>query len=290
MKLRVGIVGYHTSGKAHYSELRRCDKYDICAVFDERGADDYCRANVFENFKDFIVEGRPNAIILTLPQDKIFEAYRECVKFCPNILLAPYLCKNAEELAQMSYLANKTGAKTALCFSSRFNPVITSLLRSLKRDDEIFSIDIFHSTNLKDGDIISELTLRDIDIAKVIANSATIDLSSSFTNRENSRSSDNAAIKIKFKNQIVATITNSLTSQLNRYIISVNTSSGLYFADMLSLKLHQINENGQMNHKVDADVSELRALYDEFYNYTQGGETSMLATLDDAIKIREFLK
>ncbi|KEA45744.1 Gfo/Idh/MocA family oxidoreductase [Campylobacter mucosalis] len=289
MKLKVGIVGYKNGGKAHYSELRRSDKFEVCGIFEEDGVDEYCRAQTYSDFKQFIENSKPQVLVLCLDENDVFKAYCECIKHCKNILISRPICKTQDELSQMKYLSLKNETKTALCLSSRFNPVILSLLKALKKDDEIFSIEIFNSTNKKDANIINELTLCDIDLAKLIANSDIHELDCSFTNRANSKSSDNAMIKIKFKNQILASITNSLTSQLNRHFVVVNATSGAYFADLIGLKLHQLNESGQINLKVNSEISELKVLYDEFFGLIYNAKNDTIALLDDAIKIRGFI-
>ncbi|CAD7286513.1 Gfo/Idh/MocA family oxidoreductase [Campylobacter suis] len=289
MKPRVGILGYSTGGKAHYSELRRSDKFEVCGVFESDGVDEYCRAEIYTNFKIFIENAAPNAIVISLEEKDVFEAFCECVKYCKNILLCLPICKSMDELAQMKYLAHKNDVRVALCFSSRFNPTIFSLLKELKKEEEVYSIEIFHSTLGRDLNIVNELLLKDIDMAKIIAASDIVELNSSFTNRENSKSSDNANLKIKFKNQILTNITSSLTGSLDRYFVNVHARSGLYFCDLLNNKLYKQNNEGQINLKVNAETSELRMLYDEFFDLIQAGGSDKLALLDDAIKIKGLL-
>lgn len=290
MKPRVGILGYETGGKTHYSELRRSVKFEICGVYDSSPIDSYCRAEIFTNFKNFIQQGTPTAIIISLKENEIFEAFCECIKYCQNILIEFPICKNADELSQMKYLAHKHGAKVALSFISRFNPAVVSLKKELKKEEEIYSIDIFHSCLKQDANIINELTLCDIDLVKLISNSDIADINTTFVNRTNSKSSDNALIKIKFKNQILGSIINSLTGSLDRHFMNVSAKSGVYFCDLITGKLHKVSNDGQINLKVNSDENELKMLHDEFYNLIQNGEYNNLAILDDAIKIHGLLQ
>ncbi|MCR4942298.1 MAG: Gfo/Idh/MocA family oxidoreductase [Campylobacter sp.] len=290
MKIRVGILGYKNAGKLHYNELIRSDKFDLCGVYDNSKIDFYCRAEVFDDFKSFIEVGQPEAIVICLNEDEIFDAFCECVKYCKNILICSPFCKNQDELSQMKYLATQHDTTVALGFKTRFNQAVFSLKKALLKEEEIFNINIFNCIDSSDANIINELTLGDIDIAKFLANSEITELNSSFTNVTNQKRSDNAMLKIKFKNQILTSITNSLTSAISSHFITINATSGVYYCNILLNKLHQINQDGQINLKVNSEISEQRSLYNEFYTLVKTQKNENIPSLDDAIKIRGLLR
>ena len=163
-----------------------------------------------------------------------------------------------------------------------------SLKKALLKEDEIYSISIAHFKPLCDGNIINELSVSDIDLAKNIINSEVSDFYYTQTNKTNAKSADNAAISFKSKNQILVHITNSFCGSLERFKIEVNAKNGVYFGDLIDHKLHQVSENGQMNLKIDTNNSELKAQYEAFYDLCQSGESGELSNIDDAIKIREL--
>ena len=96
------------------------------------------------------------------------------------------------------------------------------------------------------------------------------------------------AISFKSKNQILVHITNSFCGSLERFKIEVNAKNGVYFGDLFDYKLHQVNENGQMNLKIDSNNNELKTQYEAFYGLCQSGESSELSDIDDVIKIKEL--
>ena len=288
MKLKIGIVGYNLVGKRHYMELRRSDKFEVCGVFDKENRDDACRAPFFDDFKEFIENAQPQAVVLCLPQHEMVEAFCQCVKYCQNILISRPIFKSVSELKEIKYAAGVNKARVCTGVDERFNPTVFSLKKALLREEEIYSISIAHFKPLCDGNIINELSVSDIDLAKNIINSEVSDFYYTQTNKTNAKSADNAAISFKSKNQILVHITNSFCGSLERFKIEVNAKNGVYFGDLIDHKLHQVSENGQMNLKIDTNNSELKAQYEAFYDLCQSGESSELSNIDDAIKIREL--
>ena len=139
MKLKIGIVGYGAIGKAHYAELRRSDKFEVCGVFDKNCKDEFCRAPQFENFKDFIAQSHPQALVLCVEQKELFDAFNECAKFCQNILIACGGFKNLDRLKELNYVAKSAKIRVCAGFSDRFRPAIVSLQKALSKESEIYS-------------------------------------------------------------------------------------------------------------------------------------------------------
>ena len=288
MKLKIGIVGYNLVGKRHYMELRRSDKFEVCGVFDRENRDDACRAPFFDYFKEFIENAQPQAMVLCLPQHEMVEAFCQCVKYCQNILISRPIFKSVSELKEIKYAAGVNKARVCTGVDERFNPTVFSLKKALLREEEIYSISIAHFKPLCEGNIINELSLCDIDLAKNLAGSEICDFFYTQTNKTNKRLSDNVGISLKMKNQILVNITDSFCGSLERFKIEVNAKDGVYFGDLIDYKLHRVSENGQMNLKTDSLNNEIKAQYEAFYDLCQSGESSELSNIDDAIKIKEL--
>ena len=288
MKLKIGIVGYNLVGKRHYMELRRSDKFEVCGVFDRENRDDACRAPFFDDFKEFIENAQPQAMVLCLPQHEMVEAFCQCVKYCQNILISRPIFKSVSELKEIKYAAGVNKARVCTGVDERFNPTVFSLKKALLREEEIYSISIAHFKPLCEGNIINELSLCDIDLAKNLAGSEICDFFYTQTNKTNKRLSDNVGISLKMKNQILVNITDSFCGSLERFKVEVNAKDGVYFGDLIDYKLHRVSENGQMNLKTDSLNNEIKAQYEAFYDLCQSGESSELSNIDDAIKIREL--
>jgi hypothetical protein len=288
VKLKIGIVGYNLVGKRHYMELRRSDKFEVCGVFDRENRDDACRAPFFDDFKEFIENAQPQAVVLCLPQHEMVEAFCQCVKYCQNILISRPIFKSVSELKEIKYAAGVNKARVCTGVDERFNPTVFSLKKALLREEEIYSISIAHFKPLCEGNIINELSLCDIDLAKNLAGSEICDFFYTQTNKTNKRLSDNVGISLKMKNQILVNITDSFCGSLERFKVEVNAKDGVYFGDLIDYKLHRVSENGQMNLKTDSLNNEIKAQYEAFYDLCQSGESSELSNIDDVIKIKEL--
>ena len=288
MKLKIGIVGYNLVGKRHYMELRRSDKFEVCGVFDRENRDDACRAPFFDDFKEFIENAQPQAVVLCLPQHEMVEAFCQCVKYCQNILISRPIFKSVSELKEIKYAAGVNKARVCTGVDERFNPTVFSLKKALLREEEIYSISIAHFKPLCEGNIINELSLCDIDLAKNLAGSEICDFFYTQTNKTNKRLSDNVGISLKMKNQILVNITDSFCGSLERFKVEVNAKDGVYFGDLIDYKLHRVSENGQMNLKTDSLNNEIKAQYEACYDLCQSGESSELSNIDDVIKIKEL--
>ena len=288
VKLKIGIIGYCSTGKKHYLELRRSNEFEICGIFDKDNVDEFCRADFYTDFKEFIEVAQPQAVVLCSPREEIVEAFCQCAKYCQNILISRPVFKSIADLKEIKYAAKTNKTRVCTGISERFNPTILSLKKALLKEEEIYSISIAHFKPLCDGNIINELSVSDIDLAKNIINSEVSDFYYTQTNKTNAKSADNVAISFKSKNQILVHITDSFCGSLERFKIEVNAKNGVYFGDLIDHKLHQVSENGQMNLKIDTNNSELKAQYEAFYDLCQSGESSELSNIDDAIKIREL--
>jgi len=98
---------------------------------------------------------------------------------------------------------------------------------------------------------------------------------------------DKLKTQIKFKNQALVSIHNSKRFKAERFTIEFATSGGVYFGDMLGLKLNKYTADGQQNLKVYGDVSPVKAMLDEFYQACCGAKSD-LSTLEDVLKAQEI--
>lgn len=292
MKIKIGIVGFKDVAKAHYSELRRSNKFEVCGIFDDCNSNEcsYSRVEIYTDFKKFISQSMLDAVVICVDKSNLLDIYFECLKYTKNILIASPICKDISDIRQMRYGAVSNKANVSLCFSDRFNPVITSLKKALLKDSEIYSIDIFHSQPIDDTDIVSSISIFDIDLVRSILNNTILSCSYSFLNKADKNIIDNININFKSKNQVLVSIINSISLPLHQFNIRVCTKSGVYFADLLGLKLYQLNPNGQINLKVNNEDSKLKILYDEFYSFCQNSKSDELVLLDDVINIKELFK
>ena len=107
------------------------------------------------------------------------------------------------------------------------------------------------------------------------------------TQNEDKRSETDTLFQLKFKNQTLASIHNSKRFRAERFTIEFAASGGVYFGDILGLKLNKYTADGQQNLKVYSDLSPVKAMLGEFYQACCGAKSD-LSTLEDALKAQEI--
>ncbi|AQW82331.1 Gfo/Idh/MocA family oxidoreductase [Campylobacter pinnipediorum] len=290
MKLKVGIVGFTDIGKAHYSELRRFNKIEVCGIFDEKEHNEYSRVEFYNDFKKFIQDSTPEVLLICVDQSDVLDAFLECLKHAKTIIIASPICRKTDDLRQIRYSASVNKINLTFCLRDRFNPVICSLRKALCKEDEIYSIDIFHSKSICSADMIDFLSVLDIDLIKHIIKTDLTDFISMSRVVKDEKYPSNTQITFKTKTQILVNILNSTTNPLDQFNIRISTNNGIYFADLLNFKLYQTNINGQINLKVDKEENELKKFYNEFCICYEDMENKEVISIDEIIKIKELFK
>lgn len=288
MIIKIGIVGFNEIAKRHYSEIRRSNKFEISTIYDENESGMFGRAEIINDFKKFI-QTNPDAILICVNSNELINAVSTCIKHTKHIIIGTMLPKNTSDLRELRYIADTHKATLTPCICDRFNPVIDSLNKSLSKEDEIYSCDIFHQIPKLGDDILTKISVCDISVMRYLFGETTHDFIAYFTNITNQTSSDNVNILYKTKNHVLINISNSLCGDTSQYLIRVNAKSGVYFADIINQKLHQINENGQINLKVNNKDTQLQVMYDKFYDYFSGNNNE-LVKFDEIINIKELFE
>ena len=172
-----------------------------------------------------------------------------------------------------------------MAFIDRFNPVIASIKKELAKEKDIFSINI--ARGFSRGVNLQLEILQNIDVARFITGSEIIFSNKVSIQNDDKRSETDSLFQLKFKNQTLASIHNSKRFKAERFTIEFAANGGVYFGDMLGLKLNKYTLDGQQNLKVYGDVSPIKALLNEFYQACYGAKSD-LSTLEDALKAQEI--
>ena len=76
---------------------------------------------------------------------------------------------------------------------------------------------------------------------------------------------------------------------IRRHGIEICTDSGVYFGDLISITLFKITPDGRVNLRVDRDDFSLRREHEAFCAMCDSSTNAGLASVEDAIKIREII-
>ena len=284
MKKKVAIIGFTGNAKIYYNELRRSENFELVGIFDGVQNHEICtRIPFFNNINDLLSSVKIDAIIVT-DTHKHLNLIPKCLNFIKFIMLDPWLCKSGE-IRELKYCFKSQNISAYMGFIDRFNPVIASVKKELAREKEAFSINIARGFN-KGVNLQLEI-LQNIDVARFITGSEIIFSNKVSIQNDDKRSETDSLFQLKFKNQTLASIHNSKRFKAERFTIEFAASGGVYFSDMLGLKLNKYTADGQQNLKVYSDVSPVKAMLDEFYQACCGAKSD-LSTLEDALKAQEI--
>lgn len=285
MKKRLAIIGFNDVGKFHCNELRRSDEFDLVGVYCQKNSESFGRIKIYSDLNELFESADPEAIIIT-DGVQYLELFSKCVKTCKHIFIHHPIAKNTGAIHEMKYYSNLSGVMSVAGFFDRFNPVIVSLKKSLEREEKIYSINItrgFCSSRNLNLEI-----LQNIDLARFVAASDIAQFSKFEVHKEDKKNPTNTLCQLKMKNQTLVSIHNSINYPIDRFIIEVSANSGIYFGDLIGMKLNKYTDYGQQNLKVDSDISPIKKAHLEFFELCKNNKINNLASLDDALKVYEI--
>ena len=283
MKKRVAIIGFGNDAKYYYNELRRSEHFELAAIFDGVQNSEICgRIPFYDNINDLLDSVRIDALIVT-DTHKYLNLIPKCLNFIKFIMLDPWLCKSGE-IRELKYCFKSQNIGAYVAFIDRFNPIIASIKKELAKEKDIFSINI--ARGFSRGVNLQLEILQNIDVARFITGSEIIFSNKVSIQNDDKRSETDSLFQLKFKNQTLASIHNSKRFKAERFTIEFAANGGVYFGDMLGLKLNKYTLDGQQNLKVYGDFSPVKALLNEFYQACCGAKSD-LSTLEDVLKAQE---
>lgn len=282
MKKRLAIIGFEDIGKMHYNELRRSDDFELVGIYSNKCGDDYARVEIYDDINELFETTSPEALIIT-DGIKYFDLFSKCAKACKFIFINAPLAKSSGAIQEMKYCSNLSGTTSAMCLFDRFNPVISSLKKSLEKEEKIYSINI--TRGFCEDENLTMQMLYSVDLARYLAGSEVGGFFKLESQNEGKKEALSMLYELKMKNQALVSIHGSKEYPIERFIVEVAAKSGIYFGDLLGLKLNKYTAEGQQNLKVNCDISPARMAQIEFGELCKMGKFENLASFDEVLKV-----
>ncbi|WP_173030822.1 Gfo/Idh/MocA family oxidoreductase [Campylobacter sp. CCUG 57310] len=282
MKKRLAIIGFEDIGKMHYNELRRSDDFELVGIYSNKCGDNHARVEIYDDINELFEITNPEALIIT-DGIEYFNLFSKCVKASKFIFINAPLAKSSSAIQEMKYCSNLSGAVSAMCLCDRFNPVIASLKKSLEKEEKIYSINI--TCGICKDENLSMQMLYNIDLARYLTSSEVGGFFKFESKNDNKKEALSMLYELKMKNQSLVSIHGSKEYPINRFIVEVAAKSGIYFGDLLGLKLNKYTAEGQQNLKVNCDISPARMAQIEFGKLCELGKFENLASFDEVLKV-----
>ena len=289
MKKKIAIIGMGELGQKHFSELRRSDYFELVALYHKGSSENFGpRYPIFDNLTDLFNVAKPDAVVITAPPPSHKELILKCLPFTKNIFVESPLAQSLAEAREINYAVTTNGTRLAVGYSDRYNPVIVSLLRELAKGDKIFSMSFINgfASEAKESTAMNAL-FRDVDLIRLLAQSEISSIEISKNISKERTLGINAMLHTK--NGCYCTLMESNLYPIRRHGIEICTDSGVYFGDLISITLFKITPDGRVNLRVDRDDFSLRREHEAFCTMCDSNANAGLASVEDAIKIREII-
>lgn len=289
MKKKIAIIGMDELGQKHFSELRRSDYFELVALYHKGSSENFGpRYPIFDNLTDLFNTAKPDAVVITAPPSAHKELILKCIPFTKNIFVESPLAQSLAEAREINYAATTNGTRLAVGYSDRYNPVIISLIRELAKGDKIFSINFINgfAEENKDDTMMNAL-FRDVDLIRLLSRDEILNIKVN-KNISKERTLGITAM-LHTKNGCYCTLMQSNLYPMRRHGVEICTDSGVYFGDLVSITLFKITPEGRVNLRVDRDDFSLRREHEAFCTMCDSSADAGLASVEDAIKIREII-
>ena len=279
MKKRLGIIGFDDIAKIHYNELRRSDFFEVVGIYscEPQGV---CKHEIYSDL-DLFLAIKPDILLVT--SMKFNSELFRITKFCKQILLFAPVAKNVEAIKEIKYCCKSDNVLVGVGFFARFNQTLLSLKKALLKEEQIYSISITKTA----FDNLTQEAIENIDLVHFLAGD--IVWHSKLENLAGDKKSVlNVDYQMRLKSGILSSLHLISQCQIPRYCIEVVCKSGVYFGDLLNLKLRKYTQMGLQNLKVDSDISPLRIAYEQLYEFCLQNKFDGIAMLEEAIKAQEI--
>lgn len=291
MKKKIAIIGMGAYGRKHLSELRRSDYFELVALCDKNIKSEFGRFDVFEDVDSMFNVKKPEAVVITTEVSAHKDMILKCMKYTKNIFVESPLALNLTEAREISYAKRTNDLNLAIGYKDRFNPTILSLIKELEKSREkIYSINFINGEIPEfDDDLLSFMLMRDIDLLRVISQSE-ISKFEYMKYEDSDKKSKVCVAGAKTSSDILVSFLSSALYPIRKHRIEVSTNLGEYIGDLVNYTLHKNTINGRINLKVDNENYSIRHQHRLFSLLCENKTACGLASVEDAIKVREIVK
>lgn len=240
MTLRIGIAGYGRRGRWHVASLEKESNATLSAISDpseiaRKAARDTHRnhdVSVFDSAAEMADSGEVDAVIVAAPAHLNGKVAKTVIQRSIPVLIEKPPGLSLVEVAELKEIAVKQNCKVMVAFNRRFNPLVQTAIREIRKQGKIhqivaefhkdihdFTDDPRYSASIMDY-MLLESPIHSIDLITHIANCKFVNVQS-IVKRSATAYRDVHAALIEFENGIVCQFTAAYTAggRLERYEI-----------------------------------------------------------------------
>lgn len=269
MTLRIGIAGYGRRGRWHVASLEKESNATLSAISDpseiaRKAARDTHRdydVSVFDSAAEMADSGEVDAVIVAAPAHLNGKVAKTVIQRSIPVLIEKPPGLSLAEVSELKEVAVKQNCKVMVAFNRRFNPLVQTAIKEIRKQGKIHQIvaefhkDIHdftdaprYSPSIMDY-MLLESPIHSIDLITHIANCKFVNVES-IVKRSATAYRDVHAALIEFENGIVCQFTAAYTAggRLERYEIHGEFIS----AYLEGVKQGWILEPGNQRREIDS--------------------------------------
>ncbi len=287
---KVALIGLGSMGKNHYRVLKGIGGFQITALCDVVKNGDY-EEPFFTDVDEMLNNAEIDACIIVVPTFLHKEVALKCLKKGKDLFIEKPVASSVEEALEIQKASEEAGAKVAVGYIERFNPVVAALKEEIK-DQEIYSISITRvgpfPPRIADVGILTDLSVHDIDLIRFISQRE-IQKTTIYRSRKiHNHHEDNAILSFKLEHEIVASITTNWLTPFRKRTIEVATKESYFEADLMAQDLTEFSEYQKNNSYVVRKClvkkeEPLLREHQAFLRFLRTGKRSGLSSIEDSM-------
>lgn len=286
----IALIGLGSMGRNHHRIINSISGFKLVAICDVVKNGDY-KEPFYSSVDDMLQNEDIDACVIVVPTFLHKEVAIKCLEKGKDIFIEKPVASTTEEADDILKVANKMGAKVAVGYIERFNPVVSALKEEIK-NQEIYSIGITRvgpfPPRIADVGILTDLSVHDIDLIRFISQREIVKTNIYRSRKIHNHHEDNAILSFKLEHDIVASVTTNWLTPFRKRTIEVATKESYFEADLMAQDLTEYSEYQKNNSYVirKCMVKKEEPLLREqlaFLNFLETGDRGGLSTIEDSI-------
>ncbi|WP_106344174.1 Gfo/Idh/MocA family protein [Planifilum fimeticola] len=306
-KIPIGLVGAGFMGENHLRNLITLSEVTIVGVFDSdpskaRALAEKYRVPPAQSLHDLLKQAE--AVVICVPTTAHYDAASEAVRNGCHVFLEKPFTHTVDEARSLCRLADKYKVHIQVGHVERFNPVIQTLLKSVRYENLLMG-EFYRYVPLRkniDADVLLTLMVHDLDLILRLADqmkTSPVRLAASgrtvYPEEMNRGLIDNAMVQILFDSSFLVNVHAVRTGALHRRKIILTETDRTWVADLLNHRLHLFTRLDRHTKQVDHRTVEIPAtspLLEEIKHFVSSVRTGRppLVTQHDGLNVMKFIE
>lgn len=243
-KIRVGVAGAGKMGQNHIRVLSELNSvFNLIGFYDpdQRKADIAKKYGVryFNNYEEMLRE--VDAVTLPCPTSLHKDMALKAASWRKHALVEKPMAETLDDAKEIASAFSKGGLKLTVGYVERFNPVVKALA-DIVQDMEIVAVEAHRcspfDSRIYDVDVVADLMIHDLDI---VMNAIGLGVPKKVTaigkKVHTSSFADYAQATASFKNEVIASVTTSRSTEDKIRTICVHAKGAYIEGDLLNRTL-----------------------------------------------------